>query len=307
MFVVQHSGLSIPKGLSISCDEWPSNSSRIVSLYDIVKPFTAGRYLIAINAVGDLVGTLERVGNRFDGERLKDTLKSFPSAFETLKRDCQTLEIAASFATVEKILAFFKQEDLAKFRAEPLQALLHEFRGRMADELKARECFLLSLSEAHHYKEPRKGWESIIARFPNTATDIEEASKCLALSRYIAAVFHSLQVVELGLIELGTFIGVNDPLSGWTAVSQRLKRIIDTKYQDRTEREKENSAFFEQVQGTVEALKNAWRNKVNHAHGKLTLMAGEDFHPDIAEEILFATRAFMRRLAEGLPPLQSSQ
>jgi hypothetical protein len=167
--------------------------------------------------------------------------------------------------------------------------------------------FLLSLAEARHYKEPRKGWESIVARFPDTVTDIEEASKCIAVSRYTAAVFHSLLVVEVGLIELGKFIAVNDPISGWTAVAQRLKKIIDTKYQDRSDFEKANGAFLEQVQGTVAALKNAWRNKISHAHDKLYLMTGEQFHPDVAEEILLATRAFMRRLVEGLPPKEEEK
>jgi hypothetical protein len=57
----------------------------------------------------------------------------------------------------------------------------------------------------------------------------------------------------------------------------------------------------------VEALKNAWRNKISHAHGKLIVMTGEEFHPDVAEEILTATRAFMRRLAEGLPAKESQE
>jgi hypothetical protein len=57
---------------------------------------------------------------------------------------------------------------------------------------------------------------------------------------------------------------------------------------------------LEQIQGTVEGLKNAWRNKISHVQGKLTLMSVE-FSPEIAEEILLATRAFMRRLAEDLP------
>lgn len=51
----------------------------------------------------------------------------------------------------------------------------------------------------------------------------------------------------------------------------------------------------------MEALKNAWRNKISHAQGKLNLLSPA-FTREIAEEILIATRAFMRRLAEGLPP-----
>lgn len=130
--------------------------------------------------------------------------------------------------------------------------------------------------------------------------DIEEAAKCFALSRYAATVFHSTQVVEAGLIELGKLIGVTDPLSGWTATTNCLQRIIKKGYDARTPFEQQNFAFLEQMHGTIEGLKNAWRNKISHAQGKLTLLTA-DFSPDVAEEILFATRAFMRRLATDAP------
>ena len=87
------------------------------------------------------------------------------------------------------------------------------------------------------------------------------------LSRYAAAVFHSVQVVEVGLIELGEFIGVDAPHSGWTAVSTALDKIIAKKHRDRTEFERNNFKFLEQMQGTVAGLKNAWRNKISHAQG----------------------------------------
>jgi hypothetical protein len=57
---------------------------------------------------------------------------------------------------------------------------------------------------------------------------------------------------------------------------------------------------LEQVHGTVVVLKDAWRNKIGHAHGRLILMRS-DFTPDIAEEIMIAARGFMRRLATELP------
>jgi len=113
-------------------------------------------------------------------------------------------------------------------------------------------------------------------------------------------VFHCIQVIEHGLLHLGKFLGVSDPHSGWSAVASKLKKIVDTEYTRKTDFEKRHAAFIEQMQGTVEALKNAWRNKISHAHGKLTLL-GADLTPDIAEEIMTASRAFMRRLAEELP------
>jgi len=146
----------------------------------------------------------------------------------------------------------------------------------------------------------------VIDRFPDTVTDIEEARKCFALSRYAATVFHTLQVVGVGLIELGKFMKVNDPKSGWTAVANELKKIVAKKYEDRTDFERQHFELLEQVQGTVEALKNAWRNKVSHAQGRLILRT-KDFSPEVAEEILYASRSFMRRLATDLPaaPLRS--
>jgi hypothetical protein len=172
--------------------------------------------------------------------------------------------------------------------------------GRLVDEATASQFFSLTPKEAHVFSNPRNGWETVIERFPSIVDDVEEASKCFALSRYSAAVFHSIQIVEAGLTELGTFLKVTDPHPGWTAVAQALKRVIDKKHQDRTKFEKSNFKFLEQTQGTVEGWKNAWRNKISHSQGRLVLMTSE-FSPEVAEEILFATRAFMRRLASDLP------
>jgi hypothetical protein len=178
--------------------------------------------------------------------------------------------------------------------------LSKELNGRIVDEMIVREFWSLSLKETKLYSEPWKGWEEVIERWDDTISDIEEASKCYALSRYAGAVFHSLQVVEVGLLDLGEFIGVTDPKSGWTAVAHALKKVIDKPYKERNDFEKSSYEFLEQIQGTVEALKNAWRNKISHAQGRLILLTA-DFSPEVAEEILFAARAFMRRLAAGLP------
>jgi hypothetical protein len=179
--------------------------------------------------------------------------------------------------------------------------LLSELQDRLVDEIHPKIFLALSIRESELYNNPLTGWEEIIERFRAAITDVEEASKCSALSRYAAAVFHSLQIVETGLIELGKFINVQDPKSGWTAVANELNKIVKKKYEDRSHFEQQNFAFLEQIQGTVEALKNAWRNKIGHVQGRLTLM-NKDFSQEIAEEILFASRAFMRRLADGLPP-----
>jgi hypothetical protein len=126
-------------------------------------------------------------------------------------------------------------------------------------------------------------------------------SKCFAFARYGASVFHSVQIIEEGLVALGEFLGVKDPKSGWTAVAGELEKVaLRTKYLDLNALQQKHFHFIEQMQGTVSGLKNAWRNKISHSSGRLILLTS-DFSDEVAEEILLASRAFMRRLAEEMP------
>ncbi len=81
--------------------------------------------------------------------------------------------------------------------------------------MRGRYFWALTMSETEYYKNPRRGWEEVIARFEASMTDIEEASKCFAL--------HSLQIVEIGLIDLGRVIVATDPQTGWNATTKRLR------------------------------------------------------------------------------------
>jgi HEPN domain-containing protein len=182
-----------------------------------------------------------------------------------------------------------------------LKQMVETVRGRLTDELSTKLFFQLPHSRKEFFEEPRKRWGEVTGRFPNAIRDIDEASKCFALSRYAACVFHCVQIIEHGLLPLGAFLSINDPLSAWTAVAKELKKIIDKKHDQRSDFEKKHFPFIEQMQDTVEALKNAWRNKISHAHGQRLVLVDSEFTPDTAEEIMTATRSFMRRLAESLP------
>lgn len=147
------------------------------------------------------------------------------------------------------------------------------------------------------YCESLKDWAKVTEKFPSATEDIEEMNKCFALCRYSASVFHSLMVVEHGLVALGKLLSITDPKEGWDASCKALERIVAAGY-------KENKTglpfeFLEQLNACVQAMKFAWRNKVNHATGKPLVMSG-GFAPYVAEEIISTTRRFMRRLAEGL-------
>ncbi|MBZ5695000.1 MAG: hypothetical protein LAN36_06530 [Acidobacteriia bacterium] len=157
--------------------------------------------------------------------------------------------------------------------------------------------FFVGISEDRKafYCESLKGWEEITAKFPEATEDIEEMNKCFALCRYSAAVFHSLLVIEHGLVKFGNLLGVIDPKVGWDASYRKLESIVNAgRNENKTGLE---FSSLEQLNVCVQAMKLAWRNKVDHAAGKPQVMGG-GFAPYVAEEIISTTRGFMRRLSE---------
>src|SRR5215469_14312902 len=124
--------------------------------------------------------------------------------------------------------------------------------------------------------------------------------RCFGLSLYPACVFHAMQVIEHGLIHLGGWLAVRDHKPGWNATTRELRRIVSAGHDKRTEWERKHYAFIEQMDAVSQSLMNAWRHKIDHASGRLVLLPGET-NPDTAEDIMSATRNFMRRLALELP------
>jgi hypothetical protein len=104
-------------------------------------------------------------------------------------------------------------------------------------------------------------------------------------------------VAEHGLVYLGKILGVTDPKEGWDASSRKLANIVQAGHPKNSTGLDFN--FLEQTNACVQVMKHAWRNKVNHATGKPIIMCG-GFAPYVAEEIISATRGFLRSLTEGI-------
>jgi hypothetical protein len=109
------------------------------------------------------------------------------------------MQVLESKVTCERILKLL----LENGHVDKFRQLVDDLRGRVVDEMSEPLFFSLSDKEAEYYNNPWNGWKESIERFPDTIRDIEEAWKCFALPRYAAAVFHSLQMVEVGSYRIG--------------------------------------------------------------------------------------------------------
>lgn len=306
----------------------PSKSSRhgrlwnMWELFVLMKPFDAAGFMFLAGVTGthktiasvyDMIKERGFWGLYFSKERSQgglgnqrihsDQAETLKAAFVGVLPACEGVGLDASEDTVSRIIALLSRKDATWGE---YHKLLSELDGRLLAQMQRRVFFSLTSEEARWYSRPQEGWEAIVDTFPSAISDIEEARKCFALGRYAASVFHSLQIVEVGVIALGKCLGCCDHQEGWSATTNAIQAITRKKHTDRTDFEKANFPFIEQMNGTVEALKNAWRNKVSHVQGKLVVMTA-DFSPDVAEDILSATRAFMRRIATESPSLPSEK
>ena len=221
-----------------------------------------------------------------------------PATVGSAKRDLETARIRCEEIGLQ-VSAKHAVELLASLNAGTLSSdnvkALHE---NIERELSCRFYVGIPENRKEEFCESLKKWADIITRFPEATGDIEEMNKCYALSRYSASVFHSLLVMEHGLVALGKMLGVTDPKEGWDASCKKLAVIVDAGRRSNTTGL--DFEFLEQVNACIQTIKLAWRNKINHASGKPIVMYG-GFEPYVAEETIAATRSFMRRLAQGLP------
>lgn len=275
---------------------------KVVSLLEILRAY-ADAYVTGTQALV-LVQVAITNGQR-EGKDIRNDavlMRRLHGHLATLSSHCEHLPMTAlKINALLQVIDNLAQTSVWTQTELNFMAQIAEVLSRLRDELSLSLFFKLPLEKKRYFDRPCMGWEEVIARFGDIAGDVEEMSKCFALSRYAASVFHSVQVTEGGLIHLGVFLGVKDPKSGWTAVAGELEKlVVKTAYKDLQDCHKKCFAFLEQMHAVTTALKSAWRNKISHSQGRLILMTS-DFSPDIAEEIMIASRSFMRRLATEMP------
>jgi hypothetical protein len=205
-------------------------------------------------------------------------------------------------------------EAVMEFRTELLNWRTEGFTDRTADdvvsriddihrtvrrEMKTLVFLYVAAPDSERFRSPLAGWETTVKRWPRTETDIIESSKCFALGRFAASAFHILLVAELGAIQVCDLLNVSGDKPGWGCV-QRLDHILARPFEKRTPLEQKHSALLKDVAPLLNTVKDSFRHKITHVDNKLNWI-DTGFGPDVAAEIIAATRGFMRRLASELP------
>lgn len=285
----------------------PFLSKRIISWWDMNK--IAGDYLYhASSAIGRLRcewSTLKPAGDSsFAGSTAFLTEKQRENGVTVLMyaRACfEGANLSNSAAAIDELCGLLRSWSIPSFatlRAADAVSRLDEIDRAVRREMKAVLFILMSPNQAEQYEHSTKDWEDAIERWPKIKTDVEESSRCFAFERYGAAVFHSMLVAEFGVVQIGDFFKVSGDKPGWGCV-KRLEAILGKPIKDRSPFEQGHSGFLNDTMRLIHAVKD-WRHKISHVDNWI-IWQDTDFSPQRAEELILATRGFMRHLAAELP------
>jgi hypothetical protein len=160
----------------------------------------------------------------------------------------------------------------------------------LQNELSGRIALVLSLKDVGYYASDAPLFEkAVFAAFSSANDDIVEAGKCLAVGRGTACVMHLMRVAEVGLKGLAKSLDVG-PQNDWGSYLREIDKELGKRTKSagaRTHAEQ----FYAETATSFDHLRRAWRNSSMHID--------RSYSQERAEEILQATKSFLRRLADN--------
>jgi hypothetical protein len=178
---------------------------------------------------------------------------------------------------------------------EEAQRLCNMLSVTVENELSLRQYFGISPEKSRFYGDASEPFGTTVAdAFPSISLDANEASRCFALGRNTACVFHLMRVMEIGLSALGKSFGAPCDHTNWETIINRIEKAIGEmdKNPARLPSWKDDREFYSQCASHFRVVKDAWRNYTAHARGK--------YDEQEALDMLGNVRGFMQKLATRL-------
>lgn len=199
--------------------------------------------------------------------------KSIHDSLDKLEAELRNLQLGGNsvFVSIKRVRYAL---DSGAGASSYLKDKIYELMGRVLDELDGPLVLTLSAQEQHFYNPtvPLFG-EDVKNKFESLAYEIDEVGKCMALGRSTAAAFHMLRCLEAAMRAIARSLGIPDPIKGtdrnWGNALKEIKNEIDRRWPQST-RLSGDGPLFEKFHGTLDAMKNPYRNSTMHLEEKYT-------------------------------------
>jgi hypothetical protein len=226
------------------------------------------------------------------GEGLRDRhVPELGGMLGELKRECEKLDLPMTLAQLNRIKDSLEDGSFGTFAQMNQQ--LQELMNRMCDELNSHVFYQLESSRSYYYEKPEETIGPEISKaFPSAMLELVDASKCYAVSRNTACVFHSMRALEVGLSCMARVFGVPSDHANWQNIIEQIESRIRELPKTKPKNWKQDQEFYSQAASSFMVIKDAWRNYTAHARGR--------YDEDEARRIMDNVVGFMKRLSAKL-------
>ncbi len=252
----------------------------------MLQQYAAGFYQIGIS-LGILDVAARRGENAIVGRLRGEALQHVTQALQTARTWCVAASLESSTKGIDYVLSL-PQQDL-KYRA--LNGIFGELRRRIEEELSTVFLLHVSPSKLVYYQDTTQFGTQVAAKFPKATNDIQEAGKCLALSRHTACVFHLMRVLEFGVQSLGKKLKVTIRVEDkdWGTISSHINGALK-RLPNSTPRERAKYKAYATAAAYLDNVRIAWRNPTMHP---------KEAYTEVEAGRLFGfARQFMQHLAD---------
>ena len=213
----------------------------------------------------------------------KESKHLFLGLMTVLRSSTSELDLDFVLVSIDRLLPKLHEGGVITNRE--LIKIIEEIQLRLLDSLQTTYMLSLSRSEAALFEPAAPAFgRAFETAFPNSAFDVDESGKCLALGRYTATVFHLMRAMESMLQVLAGRLGVSNTEREWGKLLSDISRKIEAmpKGDQRNKWSETHTHLYH--------VKQAWRNDTMHPKQSY---AGEE-----ARAIFEAVKVFAGNLAE---------
>lgn len=253
-------------------------------LGDFGRDSKFGYHLSEVIDIDIALSSLENFGKECDKFGFDTTYHNANLAIKTAKRFMERSKVLHAFlqaspmpdkttANDAEMAAWLgehdKIESALKNDKNILRSQLDEINKSFAIQADSLKVLYIERGKTAFWIDPESGWEDVIKQWPDTAYDIVEAGKCLALDRPTAAVFHLARIGERGLRDACKkyLPPAYLPLAGFETMGAYFRGIDDYA---KPAPQPLGAVKLSEAAELFRPIKNIWRDDVMHCNAKYT-------------------------------------
>lgn len=248
---------------------------KLVSLLEMLQ-FYAPSFL-------RIVATLEDFADQFGTGQIRAITAEVKECLDSIQREAARLGWDRVIEQAELL-----RGDIGTETPEGLRKAAEILQNQIYAEMKTCLYFAVPYADRRLYEDPTAVWAEVADKF-DVLTDAQEASRCLALDRPTACVFHLMRVVEVGVRVLGTRFGVAvAEEKNWQNILEQTSAAIK-RLPDGSAAEKERKQELAGIASHLFNVKVKWRNPTMHPRASYSVAE--------AREVFESVKTFMAYLA----------